>query len=157
MCLSNHITRGSAIVVRHDHQESINLPQLRPRITISAVYHTCKLMQQFWSYSCLRQLRYCTEIISKSLNMRQFQIFVHICLLNICTNNFANRSCWSEELHNSVLAFVSHSGKYNVSQYFHVVETRVRLKIGANFDVAGKPRPAFLITIHWSNCNIRNG
>jgi len=48
-------------------------------------------------------LRECTEIIVKYLNMHRIRNFVHSCLFNICLNNFASESCWSEKPYSTIL------------------------------------------------------
>ena len=129
-------------------------------ISFPTVYCTSKSMQPFRKYSRLklahlRQSRGCTKISVKSVIMHRFRKFFHWCLPDICANNFASESYWSEELHPRVLSF--ESGKTHFSRFFHVFDPPNGGKgssWGADFGVVGKPIPTFLIAVHWSHFDI---
>ena len=76
---------------------------LRQSYITHAVSCTSAVQHALRRYSCMRQLRGCTEIIAKSVNMLKFQNFYHTCLLNECTNKFAAENYCSEKLHSRVL------------------------------------------------------
>jgi len=57
-----------------------------------------------------------TEVVANCVNIERFRQFLHIiCLLNICTNNFAAGSCLSWKRHSTVLSFESEQ-----RQFFHL-------------------------------------
>ena len=90
-------------------------------ISFPTVYCTSKSMQPFRKYSRLkivhlRQSKGFTKISVKSVIMHRFRKIFHWCLPDICANNFASESFWSEELHPRVLSF--ESGKTHFFAFF---------------------------------------
>jgi len=65
-----------------------------------------QIYSSVWNKVCLYKLTGCTEIIVKWVNMHQFQKCFHSRLPDICTNNAAGISYWSEKLHSRVCLII---------------------------------------------------
>jgi len=92
--------RGTAIAVGFIHQGLMHIwTQNKFALTCSAtpfptVYHTCKPIQLFKKHCAFASIKGVHRNHCKMYNyVSIFNIF-RICLLNICTNNYAAGSCW---------------------------------------------------------------
>jgi len=81
------------------------------------------------------------------VNMHRFLNIFHIFLLNICANNIAATSCWSEKLHSAFSSFESREIQYFSFPAFDL-QMREESSWEIHFGVDWKPVPTFVIAAY---------
>ena len=117
-------------------------------------------MQPFRKYGWSKLARWrrslkCTEVGVKSVTTHRIGTFIHKYIPDICANNFAAGSYWSEEVYSRLLPF--ENGKLHFRITCHVLTPK--LEEGSSwrvhFGVVWKSIPTFPIAVNWGYTDIR--